>query len=510
MASIHACSQGMLSQNHNHSSLTMTPPDTTLELNNAWLSLIMQGRQDEIFLVDSKTQRIIQANKAAIRKLQYTKASLSKLKFNNVFQLNADGLSSDLSEIFNAHGKEFSCLCIRRDHSTYPASLSVFKSPSNIPGHVIVICNDLTASIESAHALSASESRFHAIVSNTPGLVYQCLQGLDGAISFPYLSAGCQALLGISGRQLRADPALLMQHILEEDRASYLATMAESAATLTNWNWEGRIRIDKWNDIKWINLRATPRIIAGQEIQWEGVMTNITQSKQEALEIKQSRARLAELSAHIEHVKELERTRIAREIHDDLGGNLTAIKMALAILIRRLPANAAALQEKAQYVDSLADRSIESIHRIAADLRPSILDIGIVAALEWHTREFAKQSGITCRFHSNREDIDLGSEPAAALFRVFQETLTNIGKHAHASAVQIKLALNRHCISLIVTDNGCGIAAADQHKPKSFGIRGMIERTHGLGGEFLIDALPQGGSRVKIKIPLSVRQQNAP
>ena len=495
---------------HDHISPTMPPPDAPLELYNAWLSLIMQDANSEIYLIDSKTQCILQANKAAKRKLQYTTNTLSKIKFSDLFQLNNEYSLSDISAIFDTQAVEHACHCVRRDQSTYPARLRVFKSPSNVTDHVIAICNDLTATHESAHALSASESRFRAIVSNTPGLVYQCLLGPDGAVSFPYLSAGCQALLGMSGRQLRAHPALFVQHILEEDRASYLAAMAESAAALKNWNWEGRIRIEKWNDIKWINLRATPRIIAGQGIQWEGVMTNITQSKHEAMEIKQSRAQLAELSAHIEHVKELERTRIAREVHDDLGGNLTAIKMALALLIRRLPANAAALLEKAQYVDSLADRSIESIHRIAADLRPSILDIGIVAALEWHSREFAKQSGITCRFHSNREDIDLGSEPAAALFRVFQETLTNIGKHAHASVVQIRLALNRHCVSLMVTDNGCGIAAADQHKPKSFGIRGMIERTHALGGEFLIDAAPQGGCRVRIKIPLSVSQQNAP
>jgi signal transduction histidine kinase len=500
----------MLFHIHDPTSPTMTSPDTALELNKAWLSLIMQGTHGEIYLIDNKAQRIIQANRAATRNLQHTAVALKKIKLDHIFQFNTDSLSSNISNIFSAYGTTFSCQCIRRDHSTYPARLSIFKSPSNVPGQVIVICNDLTASLESAHALSASESRFRAIVSNTPGLVYQCLLAPDGAVSFPYLSAGCQPLLGITGRQLRAHPALFEQHILEEDRADYRATMAESAATLKNWNWEGRIHIEKWNDIKWINLRATPRIIAKQGIQWEGVMTNITQSKHEALEIKQSRAQLAELSAHIEHVKELERTHIAREVHDDLGGNLTAIKMALALLIRRLPANEAALIEKAQYVDSLADRSIESIHRIAADLRPSILDIGIVAALEWHTREFAKQSGISCRFHSTREDIDLAPESAAALFRVFQETLTNIGKHARASAVHIKLTLNRHCVSLIVTDDGCGIAAADQLKPKSFGIRGMVERAHALGGEFLIDALPQGGSRAKIKIPLSVSQQNTP
>jgi hypothetical protein len=127
--------------------------------------------------------------------------------------------------------------------------------------------------------------------------------------------------------------------------------MQASASALWSWNWEGRIWIEAWNDVKWINLRATP-IRWTAAVQWDGIMTNITESKLEQEEMRRSRARLAELTAHIEQVKEQERTRIAREIHDDLGGNLTAIKMALAMLAARLPADAEALREKADYLDA--------------------------------------------------------------------------------------------------------------------------------------------------------------
>ena len=159
-------------------------------------------------------------------------------------------------------------------------------------------------------------------------------------------------------------------------------------------------------------------------------MTNITASKQEQEEIIRSRAQLAELSAHINTVKEQERTHIAREIHDDLGGNLTAIKMALALLTRRLPGNNPDLTEKAAYVESLVDRTIETVHRIAANLRPGILDFGLVAAIDWQAKEFEKQVGIPCKFSSNKTDIDLDLDQATALFRIFQEALTNIAKHA--------------------------------------------------------------------------------
>src|SRR5471030_2131589 len=351
-----------------------------------------------------------------------------------------------------------------------------------------------------AAELEQVRSRFDAIVSNTPGLVYQFVLHADGRVSFPYLSDGCQALLGLTAADLAAEPARFLNLILADDRKAYLDSMQASAAALWSWNWEGRIWVDAWKDVKWINLRSTPHTLPGGAVQWEGIMTNITESKLEQLEVRHSRARLAELTAHIEKVKEQERTRIAREIHDELGGNLTAIKMALAMLAARLPADDAALHDKAGYVDALVDRTIDAVHRISLDLRPSMLDLGIVAALEWQSKEFEKQAGIRCTFASNQKEIELGLDHATALFRIFQEALTNIAKHAQASRVTVKLARTRHHVSLKISDNGGGIWQADRAKPHSFGIRGMTERAHALGGTLTLSHAPGGGTVVAIKI----------
>lgn len=233
-------------------------------------------------------------------------------------------------------------------------------------------------------------------------------------------------------------------------------------------------------------------------------MTNITQSKLEKAEMKRSRAQLAELSAHVVSVKEKERTQISREIHDDLGGNLTAIKMALALVKKRLPPEDLALIEKADYVDALVDRSIEAVHRIAVDLRPSVLDFGIVAAIDWQAKEFEKQLGIPCKFSSNRKEIALPPDQATALFRIFQEALTNISKHANATCVNVRLACSKRSVWFEVIDNGRGIASADRLKSKSFGIRGMIERSNALGGQLSVDNMPEGGTKVSVRIPLPV------
>jgi two-component system, NarL family, sensor histidine kinase UhpB len=358
---------------------------------------------------------------------------------------------------------------------------------------------------EAAH--QAGTSNLLAVASNTPGLVYQFLLRDDGTQAFSYLSRGCSSLLGLSANRLRNDPGLLLQLIEPEDRASYLETMQASATLLSSWNWEGRIWIETWHDIKWINLRATPRRIDGIGIQWDGLMTNITQGKKAAQDILRSRRQLAELSAHVERVKEEERTRIAREIHDDLGGNLTAIKMALSQLTRRLPEGDTVLREKADYVDALVDRTIEAAHRISRDLRPSTLDLGIVAAIAWQAQEFEKQLGIPCELRGpgdSVEDIDLPPDQATGLFRIFQETLTNIGKHAQATRVEVRLDMQGEAIALEVRDNGRGLAPADRMKPKSFGIRGMVERANALGGTLDVGPNDAGpGCRVAVRLPLT-------
>ena len=344
--------------------------------------------------------------------------------------------------------------------------------------------------------------------TGVPGLVCQFIVLPDGRFRFPYLSEGCHSLLGVPAAQLQRQPELLLELVLPTDREGFRRALRDSTATLSLLNWEGRIRIEQWNDEKWINLRATPYTLhepAGA-VQWDGIMTNITASRREQEQLGEAHARLAELTAHIEQAKEQERARIAREIHDDLGGNLTAIKMALAMLARRLPPGDAQLLDKANYVDCLVDRTIDAVHRISLDLRPSVLDFGLRAALEWQCTEFEKQNGVKCALAAAEVEVELAPDRATALFRIFQEALTNIAKHARASSVTVRLHHGDGQLTLAVTDDGIGIAPADRSKPRSFGLRGMAERAQALGGELAIAPEVGGGTTLAVRIPLTAGQ----
>ena len=177
--------------------------------------------------------------------------------------------------------------------------------------------------------------------------------------------------------------------------------------------------------------------------------------------------------------------------------------MALAMLSSRLPPDNAPLLEKAAYVDALVDRSIDAVHRISLDLRPSMLDLGIVAALDWQVKEFARQAGIECTFSSNRKEVELSLDQATTVFRIAQEALTNIAKHAQASQVAVRLVTQRQHIRLSITDNGVGMRLSDRAKPQSFGIRGMIERASALQGTLSLADAPGGGTVLTIKIGLA-------
>ena len=470
----------------------------------AWLLTVLNGSFNEIYFVDCDNKQIIHANESAQKNLQYDLDELqAKTQFDISPLLAADILDGLLANLSNDTQQMMTVetMNLRRDGSTYPIAFRLFRSPGPARAY-IAIGYDLSQQKNNAAALQLSESRFQNMVANIPGLVFQLVRLADNTLSFSYVSDRCAALLDITSQALMDNPVLFVELIVPEDRADYWLSMQQSASSLQTWNWKGQLWIAAWQDIKWVAIRATPTLQKDGSILWNGMITNVTQTKHEEIEVKQTHAQMAELSSHTEKIKEQERTRIAREVHDELGGNLTAIKMAVTLVQRRLSTEDSCL-EKINYIDMLADRTIESVRRIASDLRPSILDLGIVAAIEWQAREFERQMGVPCEFISSDDDIELNPDQATALFRVFQEALTNISKHAKASLVHVHLKKQDSTITLAIEDNGNGMEQSDRLKLKSFCIRGMMERVNSLGGQLSIKSSVDTGTTVFIEIPLT-------
>jgi len=218
--------------------------------------------------------------------------------------------------------------------------------------------------------------------------------------------------------------------------------------------------------------------------------------------LRQTYEQLRALSVHLQYVREEERIRIAREVHDELGQSLTGLKLQLTWLAGRLPKNLKPLHGKIQTMAEGIDETIHAIRRIATELRPGLLDTaGLPAALEWQTNEFQRQTGIQCRVNVAIRDTILDQDLNTAFFRIFQETLTNIIRHANATKVEVRLSETTGHFVLEVKDNGRGISEKEIQDAKSIGWLGMSERAALLGGEVQFYGQPGKGTTVNVRIP---------
>jgi signal transduction histidine kinase len=223
--------------------------------------------------------------------------------------------------------------------------------------------------------------------------------------------------------------------------------------------------------------------------------------------LRDSHEQLRALSVYLQYVREEERTRIAREVHDELGQALTALKLDLALVSSRLQRSQRPVLDKLQTMSDHVDATIQSVRRIATELRPGILDdLGLVAALEWQANEFQNRTGIACHVSSTLQDTQLDADLNTAFFRIFQETLTNIMRHANATRVDVNSTQENGRLVLTVQDNGRGILPGEIKDRRSIGLLGMEERAALLGGEFEISGEPGRGTTVTVKIPLARRR----
>lgn len=476
------------------------------------LDALLLGVTDEVYLIDATSMQLIYVSDSALKNTGYMLDDIKNYALENLVGVSQQTFHTHLENhrdhlYFVALQQEQSAVIGNINHD----QLRVKILQSDNQEFILIVKNDLneitsndgrTSQGIDEQKLSEYETRCQAIVENTPGVVFQFQLDSFGEIKFIYVTEGCNSLLGLKAATLIENAGSLFAMMNARDRSVLRKRLEISSAELSLLNWEGRVWIDGWQDNKWLDLRAIPRVLSNGVIQWEGIMTNITQSKSEKSEIEKSRRELGELTAHLHRIKEQERSAIAREIHDDLGGNLTAIKIGLSSMVNRITAGKNISVAQVKNLEVVVDGTFDAVHRISSDLRPSVLDLGIVAALDWQSKEFKRQLGIDCKFSCNQDEIIVSSEQATTLFRIFQESMSNIVKHAHATQVEVDLNAGKNDIALTISDNGVGIKSSDVFKTNSFGLRGMRERATALQGSFNVTQSPKQGTIITLKIPL--------
>lgn len=262
---------------------------------------------------------------------------------------------------------------------------------------------------------------------------------------------------------------------------------------------------------RWIWDRAVVvRDNAGRVRHLAGIAADITERKKAEDALRRSHAQLRALSERRERVREEERTRVAREIHDELGQLLTTLKLDLAWLADRPPAGTRALRRRLRALSRRIDGAVEAVRTIATALRPAPLDhLGLAAAIEWQSRQFQALSGIRVSVDVSLQDPGLDPNLATAVFRIFQEALTNVARHANATRVDVRLSGEDGALRLDVSDDGRGIRDAERDAIGSLGLLGMRERARTFRGELDVAPRRDGGTAVTLRLPL-LRAPEAP
>ncbi len=240
-----------------------------------------------------------------------------------------------------------------------------------------------------------------------------------------------------------------------------------------------------------------------------GLILDIDQRRRAEMNHERSRDQLRDLSIHLQSVREEERAYLAREIHDELGQSLTALKMDLIWIDKRLPKNAAEITDKTKSMVSLLNSTIQTIKKICSDLRPGLLDdLGLKAAIEWYTEEFISHTGIICKLVIDFDEIIIDQDLEISIFRIFQETLTNIARHSKADKVRADFYLQGNVLFMKIEDNGIGISEELIKDPKSLGLVGLRERVYPWNGELNIHGVENKGTVVFARIPLRGKEEN--
>jgi PAS domain S-box-containing protein len=389
----------------------------------------------------------------------------------------------------------------RKNGTEFPADISL--SPLETPRGTIVISviRDVTERVSLEEARRESEERYRALVDLSPEAIVVHAGG-----TIVYVNEATARLLLAPSRE-----ALIGRSFLDFVPPAYKdEVLRRMAATAEEVQKAGPmlVKATRGDGVEFFLEAIGSRITYAGQPAAQVILRDISDRVRAYEELRASREQLRRLSTHLQSARESERGAIAREIHDELGGALTALKFDIASFEEALPRGEASAMreivvEKLESMSALIDTTVQTMRRIITQLRPVLLDsLGLSAAIEWLAEDFQHRTGITCQSRIRGEDGLADHDRATAVYRIVQETLTNVARHAGATHVEIVLEIHEGMLSLSVRDNGRGLTDEQVQAPGSFGIMGMKERALIFGGEVTLSSSGMGGTTVSLSLPL--------
>jgi len=353
-------------------------------------------------------------------------------------------------------------------------------------------------------ALSESESRYRQLIENiNESIILLDEKGIISFVNDNFLKMNGYSQAEVIGHSIAK---FLERESLEKYRKQVSCKKNKN-------HYEFELVWKKKNGQN-VLTKASLELIYDDRADFKGslmVLTDITKRRQVEKELVRSQWELRRLSQHLQNVREKEGKRIAREIHDELGQALTALKMDIFYLSKKFLnnyKNKKIFIEKTKSMLELIDETIRTVQKISAELRPRLLDdLGLVPAIEWYIKDFQERTKIECKSDLDFDGIKLDPDCSTAIFRIFQEALTNIARHAEATEVNISLKRINSKLEIQISDNGKGIKEDDIYSPNSLGLIGMKERIRPFNGELKLYAHEKGGTTLSVSFPVNMHQK---
>lgn len=386
---------------------------------------------------------------------------------------------------------------LAKDGRTIPFLLTAVKFERNGQNFLIGVGTDVTERNIAQKALQQSE----ATLTKAQQIAHLGNWELDDLTFALHWSAETYRIFGYEPHSVEVSLELFFKSVHPDERSELQKEISEAWQTRLPFSRDHRIVMAD-GEVRFVHEQAEITYDgSGNPKKWVGTVQDITASKRAEEELKSSLEQLQQLSKHIEQVRENERIAISRELHDDLGQSLTAVKIDLGIIKQTVTDDETV--SKINKVTALVGDTIKTVQRLTSQLRPEIIDdLGLEAAIEWYTSEFAQRMGIKVFLNMNYA-IELPPDASLIIFRILQESLTNVARHSKATAVKIALSEDDEDITLSITDNGIGISESQRSAKNAFGLISMKERSASLGGTMDISKNKNNGTIVKLSIPLN-------
>ncbi len=362
------------------------------------------------------------------------------------------------------------------------------------------VCVDVTEQ-RPDHVPTPAERRLTQLVETSKDMVYRVR--LTPTVTVEYVGGSVEAISGRTPDEWYADPMLVLRAIHPDDVHAIATTPEQVArkATSNTFRW-----VHSDGTIVWAEHYRMPIFdSSGHIVGIEALARDITHKMDSERRLRESEEQMRLLAARLQAAREEERAEVSRELHDELGQTLTALKLEInrAVAVFASDPKNVNTVDRLQSVVGLVDLGIGMVKRISARLRPATLDhLGLAEAIRWEAATFKARTGIRCQLRANRQQTRLTGEQQTALFRIVQEALNNVVCHANASSVQISIAERASEVELRIRDNGRGISAAQAAAPKSLGLLGMKERAALVGASFAITGQRGKGTVVSVHVPL--------